>query len=600
MDHLLHQLSTTKCNNQHLECIALKDKIMNAIATGIVFTNDFVDKYINFLASTHLYGYYYQYGSENKLCINVTARYLDALIALFQTGVYPTTNGLNLLIKHCALAAIEFLFDGPIAATDLYLTYAINNNMRPVAKYLLTKLELSDTHIQLLATKNWTEEINIILDQKIMPSENSLIAAINFKYDDTILLLMNYGAPLTKKVFDTACVHNNIKIIQACIENEIKPDANSFNSLFVNYAPYYKAKYTETSNPTITKIIDLFVSTGYKITYNDVVLATRKKVSINNVEHYGIVFDDAFMAICSESSFYPSNIKIKPNISCLATECGKSGNLTVIKKLIGDGIKPTVECLENACKIKQNIQTIRYLTTSCGLVPNNKCLENIAYILGNSTFNLIVDAYVKKHPETIQIKKNDENLKDENLKNDNIIHKIIDDDTVELHSDVEDAIINNLKEKPVKKNSNKSDSDSSGEKMLVIAKKTKKVSKKIDIEDIEIISKKEIKSPKKNIVAIKKSDKIIDARKKQHLSKNLIDFLDVIGKNTDMTFIEIRKRMTKYIVENKLLDPTDATLVKIDDKIAKHFQLQKNAYFSFNQIEDIIKSNIITEVVETK
>jgi hypothetical protein len=139
------------------------------------------------------------------------------------------------------------------------------------------------------------------------------------------------------------------------------------------------------------------------------------------------------------------------------------------------------------------------------------------------------------------------------------------------------------------------------EEIIVVSKQLRIKSAKIDIatkilnDKIANIDIETITENKKQIDVIKKKNLTFDARKKQHMSHNMQLFLETKS-GAELTFIDMRKRLAKYILDNKLLADDNKTLVKIDDKLSKHFGLTKGHYFSYDQIGDIVTSNITEEI----
>ncbi len=121
----------------------------------------------------------------------------------------------------------------------------------------------------------------------------------------------------------------------------------------------------------------MLIEYGYKLDYDDVVLATRHKVKIKDITKFDIKFTDGFLDVCTKADFYPYELpNLKANQGSLLTECSISGNLPMIRKLVDSGVKPTVECLMAASKHRTNNNTIRYLL---GYVKaDTRCIINFA------------------------------------------------------------------------------------------------------------------------------------------------------------------------------------------------------------------------------
>jgi hypothetical protein len=267
-------------------------------------------------------------------------------------------------------------------------------------------------------------------------------------------------------------------------------------------------------------------------------------------------------------------------------------------------------------------------------MPNDKCLETITATIGNCALGLVVNSYIhsvkKNHiPEIIISQQTDElNKCNEKMSYcDDEISDISDTEIqlsptqiqlptsspIKIHSvtnkistidkskqlfEKQSKIKSKLykHEKSNEKSNEKINSIKTDDETILITKKksiigSKHLSKVTDnkLQNIDIET---IIENKKQIDVIKKKSVVLDARKKQQISANMQSFLET-KTDTELTIIDMRKRLAKYILDNKLLADDNKTLVKIDDKLSKYFGLTKGHYFSYDQIGDIVTSNII-------
>jgi hypothetical protein len=303
---------------------------------------------------------------------------------------------------------------------------------------------------------------------------NGIIQSKNLELTKLVLLS---GCKLNTDALVSACSTCDIELIKFVLNNKVVPTKKCFDAIVEasDNNPQYMAR-SEKKNiekKIISKksmCIDELKTYGYKITYDDVVSATKKRIMINNFASLGIKLDNKFMEICSDVSFYPYKVDgLKPTTTCLQNECKKAGNLTIIKDLVKRGIKPDIQCLRHACKHKSNIQTIKFLIEKGNLIPDIECLKSIISTISNRTLTYIGDLYTKSVTTSKQyneLKKLDEpnvsnsddepnvsNLDDEpNVSNSDDEPNVNDlNNKKSDNSDNDQKFINNDK-KPVKKN----------------------------------------------------------------------------------------------------------------------------------------------------
>jgi len=191
----------------------------------------------------------------------------------------------------------------------------------------------------------------------------------------------------TKNCFSVIC-----STVKKCIGKE-KPNINAFKG---------------SSDVDVTKaannVISLLVLNYYPLDYDDILLATRNYIKLENIEQYNIVLDEKLNETCIECGFnphYPQKLPVSQK--CLANACGTKnsalvnsliktgyqydvdclvkacqiGSATLINKIITSGVKPTIECLRELCKCKNVNLQIFTIIVNTGVIPDIECLKSI-------------------------------------------------------------------------------------------------------------------------------------------------------------------------------------------------------------------------------
>lgn len=200
-----------------------------------------------------------------------------------------------------------------------------------------------------------------------------------------------------------ACTSGNIDKIKFVLNSKIVPTKECFDALITaaGKVDHQANRYNRIHNTgktivknSATTCIDLLRSHGYKLTYDDVLAATRAMVVINDIDKLGLTLDKRLMDVCSENSFYPYTIKgLEVDVKCLQQECKKSGNINIIRDIMKKGVVPDIECLKNASTVRTNIQVIKLLIEKGGISPDLDCVKNFATASRNSTLTYLLNAY---------------------------------------------------------------------------------------------------------------------------------------------------------------------------------------------------------------
>lgn len=282
-------------------------------------------------------------------------------------------------------------------------------------------------------------------DNKIIPNQETyrnLLQATAYG-SMTPESLFDMGLRYSDDILEISCQFLEISLVQQIIDNKVNPSKKCFDCLFydidvwhpLNNKTYRHNKDQETVTK-INKIVRIFISNGYLLTYEDVVVATKKRVIIDMVDSSDIKLDDKFRLLCSELKMYQpykNIIKSYTIESFTALIQMKPVNMREIKEYIKKGVVPTQECLEIACKYFNGRPLIKLLLDS-GLDMNIKCVGLVIKHFGNSRVKWIFQEYQhnvnainkqkpiekvtnKKHNAAIKAKRDSSESDDEVIEN---------------------------------------------------------------------------------------------------------------------------------------------------------------------------------------
>jgi hypothetical protein len=181
------------------------------------------------------------------------------------------------------------------------------------------------------------------------------------------------------------CESNNLKYIEKLLQHKITPTNSCFKAIFKshtfhNYIRFMQTKYILSLKVDIAcQAVELLISYGYKITYDDVVYALTHGCYIDSINRFNIKLDKNFNDQCIKYSYFPYDDNgMNIDNSELYIACDNKKSIKEIKSIIKNkGIKPDQACIQRACKHNTNIQVIRYFIEQHGLYINRICLDNV-------------------------------------------------------------------------------------------------------------------------------------------------------------------------------------------------------------------------------
>ena len=333
----------------HNTCKQLDKEIVSFLNGQNMISVDVLDQYISFLTSKkniekNKYGGLIY--ATKKNCINNILNIEKSLSILFTLFV-PSVASIHQIILADADDVIQLLLKSQYNPNSSILSYAIKNK-KPNCALILSKYNITDLSSEQLDDAiyhNMHDVFQNIINNKIQPASNTLSSAIKIKNFAIVKTLVTSGVMPSEIHLEEACLINSKEIIKFFLHLKIVPTKESFNNILKNhikeYVDYGYSHYNvygikhDSALILATELINMIISYGYILTYEDVLHAMKAYVKINNIELYDIKFDEKYMEICAETSFYPYIVPgIKENIKCLEKECCKSGNLQQIRRII--------------------------------------------------------------------------------------------------------------------------------------------------------------------------------------------------------------------------------------------------------------------------
>lgn len=485
----------------------------------------------------------------------------------------------------------NFLIEYIKKSNNTYIDKNYENIENLINLLLQNKLDIIDNELIILLLTKYKEskifeKIIILIDKydiKVNLSQENIedilyiFKSINNDSKEYISKkLLKLNIKIDKKLLDLSCKSNNLPLIKFLLDNKIEPDKETFKNIF----------NSNFNKENIQLVIDYIISYGYKIDYEDVLLATKYKIQINNIQNFNIKFDQKFVELCSEIGFYPKyNIKIKENIKCLENECSRDSNYNKIKELINSGIKPNKKCLQNSIKYFKTAKQFELLIDNGYDVD----LDDIMYYIDTNShkasnifkiLKILMLNYEKnlKNNNNSNISSNKEiknsinNEISENNQNINIVNDIINDIEKDLNYNKNNIKTNNTINKEIIKETIKETNNKEINKIInkVIDKEINKENNKENI--YNFINNTIIKNIKPfNEFTIKNEIKLLFR-------------LPSIKVN----FIELRKYLLKYIKLNNLINNNNHLLIKYDEKLFKILNINKNYFLNIEDIDIII------------
>jgi hypothetical protein len=362
---------------EHNECIQYGKILLQYLKDNpkVAIDDDFTSKYIQFLTIDALREYYL---NKEYSCINQIKKYSEVFEILFRRKYFPNSEAIALLVRFNSLFLIRMLYEYNFEFSSDHLSIALTiYPNKQIATFMTSICPLAtQKNLNEAINSNYIECVHNILEQKVLPSEESLMKAIDIS-DEIFNMIFNNGVKLTDMCLYYACQNGSFAMVEKILQNGLAPKKEYFK---------YILKFGE-------ECTNKFIEFGYDYDYNDVCLAIEYHFKIKGAETK-IMFDEKFVGHCINHRFYP--YKLNPILSSLLLEnlCEDPSNLNHIKQLVKNGALVTQKCLENACKNKKNTKIIKFLLSK-GLKPNKNCVKISVSKYPSSSLSLIVTEFLK-------------------------------------------------------------------------------------------------------------------------------------------------------------------------------------------------------------
>jgi hypothetical protein len=360
----------------------LYSNIMDYIMSSIRYNDE-----ISILACTELYLLLYNFFKYT----NVTLNSLQ-ISELLHASSYDSIPIFSQYVKAGRIFNIDCTKNFIEFRTNIFIRDDLENINDFIESHDVFEADIEI--IEKACKKNLSKFVSYQINKKIKLSEQCLYNSLengNIELAKKILLC---DCHIDDNCLVSACKSLNYDAILFVINNGIKPNEKCFNAII-------SSQCKSNEKDVKTKLIDVIIDHGYKITYDNVVSATYEHITINNLKNMNITFNDDFSEVCSKAKFYVYDFIVKPSISDLEEAC-KIRDLKYIKQLVSFGIKPNITCLRNACSIKSNLPIIKFIIQKGNLEPDIICLKNMAVATNNTAMNYLLDGFSKTYEKNIK------------------------------------------------------------------------------------------------------------------------------------------------------------------------------------------------------
>lgn len=437
-------------NPTHDACTKISTDILKDINNGVVFNDQFINKYVEYLFGVSrtrnyynqkfagkIFNHHFYDRDDGNVCINKQDIHLPVFKELLKYLSFPVTHiDIENLYHTSSTIQLTYILDimreNNQVITHDWLNYAYVMQNQLLMQYLVTnglnqELYITDLLNDMLLF-GWIGVATELINHRTGTDDETVEIAVCFGQNDFVRLLLTTGVKLSETILEHACKHTNEDIMKLCLENKIVPNEKCFNAL-ISYPngysfqySYLKRLYLETNSKNILSKsssywyktehdikmngklvadrIETLIAYGYKVTYENVLSAIEHKKYVNDIERFNIKLDEKYLEACSKAGYYPYESDVLPGVACLEKECLKSGNLTVIRQLFvkNPSLKPSKQCLINACTLKSNLQTLKFLVSKGGVL-DIECVNAFITQFGNSMLQYIMNEAYTRYKE---------------------------------------------------------------------------------------------------------------------------------------------------------------------------------------------------------
>jgi len=358
--------------------VQITDNCINSFLSkrpSVLDVKEFISKgasinvsHLNYMLTRFASTFYSSQGREN-------ANIIESTILMIETqGVIPTTESLNIYLKKPestthALPVSSFLPPGKVFDVRAYFDNCIcqYNTMMNLTMYFIDRGAVPDT-----------------------VSLEHICSANNYPAFKTCT--EKYKLIPTKVHLDIVVRHsksNNEQMLADILKYRIMPDKTTFDNLVSSWISHNQKQ-------DIAKL-ELLINCGLLFTVDMLERVFAKGYNIDNVERFGIEYDEKFYWLCYRYNKlvpeYCDKFTMRKEVVALRSMFSTMDIPMLKSYMIANGLKPDRYCMENACK--NNITVLTWLINDCGCSPTAYCfsLVNSTYYAAKS--QLLRDSYNK-------------------------------------------------------------------------------------------------------------------------------------------------------------------------------------------------------------
>jgi hypothetical protein len=614
-----HHVSYGYGNNNLKTCNDIFQTIVDCYDAGKIPSQNALNEFMKYI-TTRTRAHYYYYNSDDTIkyrCIYKNSEVLSNALMMIFNNYAPGIDIIKELVKIAAYDTCYSLLnqnqnfkglshDDLLIIIEARLRYSRNqgvnddtdlatfivNNIIVNTENLLALCGCRSSHLAILIAPI-IDKFSGIVTEEFMDSACAVLP-----YSKPIIqALINRGIKISSDHLGIVCANCNLEAIEYILQITRMPiNKQHYRALVgssiydpepeLEYYYYRKNKPSKFKNGYSDEKMELLIKYGFKPDYDDVLFGIKNKISIPNIERFGIKLDAKILDACYDVDYYPKyNFDFIDKELIALQELCTSRRISEIKsKIKKNNLVPDRKCMENVCKFAKNSPVYEFLKSNGGKTTY-KCIRNCAEFLKNNPFLLtIIDDYEKIHQA--EIEKYEDNIKklEEQVKTlgGTIQSNVQMTQKVALQKE-EDDEVEEIDYKP-------------NEKINIIGKKLKKIPKNIEIiDDDQDDNQENVKEEDKkelNIINLPVDpNKVIEIQKEYKLKSALPDkFVEIfeIKNSKKMSYTEIKQYLMNEIKTNVWFDEQNKNLIKLPDDIKEKLKLEKNGLINFSDLDKLI------------
>jgi len=349
-------------------------KITEYVNSGSRLTNEMVKLFSNKIISHYFNG-------RRSICLYEEPEILQEIENILNEGhklLDPETSVIIMTYQNNMIVPIMNTYNFEI--NESFITFFQRNDIQATNTYKnifeLCNIKINDNE-KIFKYQLNIFVINHLIDKRHVTINQNIVYKVIELYGDNILeKVLHYGGTLDNTLLEKVCETTNIcmySIIRFLFNNGILPSEVSFNKLI--------------NNKDITYYLDIcvkiFLEHDYRITYEQLLILTSRKIKINNIDKYELKLDNRYLEICDKINFYPypfgdikqedidlmsqctPHSKIKSNIVpkqiCMKLACTYKNNLNVLETLTQLGGKIDLDCLQKTIELHTSNRQVSYV-----------------------------------------------------------------------------------------------------------------------------------------------------------------------------------------------------------------------------------------------